>query len=206
MVGAYPLAAALALGGLLAIGQPSMAADEGSPLPQVGAHIASPDPILSWAERDRRGLKLSRVATTLTLAGPGLYLIGDMANQIQGAELGARTVAGLALEGLGSFGMFAGPPLLLWGTARSTRALRAQSLDVSDTPLLLSVGLWAASAALILSPPQGWPKVLGLTCYAGSVVIAGGQLRSNHAARRDAGWLGLMPSPTPGGAALYGRF
>lgn len=173
--------------------------------------LSAPDPVLRWAERDKRALRLSRVGLTTSLAAPGLIGIGLTSLRTVASQERPGEAFGLSMLSAGTLGLFVGPTLLLYGTSRSTIALRAQALDTPFAPIGVAIGLGAISLtsfAFLLQENslfEVW-SVVGLTSYTGAVAVSLGQLRANHIARRDAGWLGLVPVFTEGapGVALSG--
>jgi hypothetical protein len=173
--------------------------------------VLAPDPVLEWAERDLRASRLARTGLLLTLSGPGLFLVGDLALRTAIFAEARGVAAGLALVTVGSVASLAGPPLLLHGVSRSRKALDRQGLEVSGTLPLLGTLLWAGSIVPTVAGAFSEEadasqalQVVGLTGYVSAVALGAAQMRTNHVARRDAGWLGLAPSPQ--GLVVAGQF
>jgi hypothetical protein len=175
------------------------------------APVLAPDPVLEWAERDLRASRLARTGLLLTLSGPGLFLVGDLTLRTAFFSEDRGALAGIALISAGGLAELVGPPLLLHGVSRSRKALDRQGLDVNGTLPVVGTILWVAAIVPMGSGAFAEDtdtnralQVVSLTSYVSAVALGAAQMRTNHIARRDAGWLGVVPSPQ--GLAVAGQF
>lgn len=194
---------------LLALLAPARAAD---------GEARATEPVLEYARRDVRAFRVSQLAFIASVVGPGVYFAGGVAVGSFAPETnGTGFAAGVALTATGATASLAGPPLLAWSAGRSRRALLAQGLSPKRAGNYAAVPLWAASvvtlgaASAIAGSNVDEAKgavVAVVGTYTGAVFLSAAQLRANHIARRDAGWLAVVPSLAEGRPvlALAGTF
>lgn len=179
------------------------------PLPEPVA----PSPVQEWAVKDLRGERVGRIGLVVAATGGGLLLVGGglitEAQQVN-ADEGQRALNDALVVG-GVAASVVGPSLLLAGSWRSSSALRRQALPVRSTLAAAGLGLYGTAVVYTVVRSQDLqsadlPVIAGL--YLGSVALGAAQVRRNHVARRDAGWLGVVPraDPRAPGLQLVGTF
>ena len=180
--------------------------------PPSTAHV---EPVLDLARTDLRALRVSRLAVVTALTAPGLFFVGDASARAFADTPGPGHEIGLTFMIGGAVACFVAPPALFYGAARSRSALRQQGLHLPATRAWLAVPLWATSYGLLATLRFTYPDQVGryrgglliaLSSYSAASLIGAVDLQGNHRARRDAGWLGLVPTVGQPGLALAGTW
>lgn len=173
----------------------------------MAAMPAPVEPVLEWAERDRRRSGRSRAGLLVTTVSPGLALVGF---QVSGtvSDSGSNTVSG-ALIAAGLTGMAVGPPLLLAGAHGAATSLRRQGLEVPRTAVNAGTACLAVAwVGLGFAVASGDPSLstAATAGYLGAAALGGLQQGVNHRARERAGWVRPTVVPLPGGLGVGAAF
>ncbi len=164
-----------------------------------------------WRGVDRRASDLAEAGGMVTAVGAGTMAAAGVALLIDACNGGA--FAGLAAVGAltGGTGMVIGPPMMLGGSLRGARSLRARGVMVTTLPGALG---WTCLGLLVLSPAaQEGAIVLAPALYGASVGLGYAQMRAVANRRTEARLEPVKPSavqvsvvPSPRGLALAGTF
>ena len=163
------------------------------------------------------------MAQVAAVSLPAMLLAGAFAQaQIPqkaggGVAINAQSLSAYSLYGLGGLGMMVSSSVFHRRTIKSRSYLTQQGLSVPRTPsvivpTLAVVGVAAAFGSSSIRAPGDDVRtgglIAGLGLYAVSVGIGTFQLDLNRRARRDAGWLGLVPAgdARAPGLALAGQW
>lgn len=183
----------------------ALASDAGDP------SVASvPTPVESWVRRDVRADRQARVGAYIALASPALFLVGQtFGRSFNVTDDPLRFGASLSAQAFGIVGTVVGPILLLHGGWRSARALRSQGVVARGHLALVGTGLLVLSSVLLPTSrlePAG--VAAAATAYGAALGLGVVQLRANHLARQEVGWVGVVPLLREGtvGLTLAGQF